>query len=273
MKVRLSEGEYFGKKHSEIRVGRLILSESVYVPYTKIPRHSHENAYMILTVNGSQQEELGKGCRTYERHTLALHPAQENHEQTIGPDGFRCLHIEFGADWVEDHPEVSFPLARGACFTKGELAWVTAGIYREFLYRDNVSRLAIEGAVLRALSEIHRNARSFERKSPPLWLRKARDILHDRHTESLSLLEISELVGVHSVHLAREFRSHYQTTVAGYIRRLRIESACKALRGDDAPLSQVALDCGFADQAHFCRVFKEFVGMTPAEFRSEAHSR
>ena len=174
---------------------------------------------------------------------------------------------------MEHRPDISFPLKRSACYTKSTLAWVTAGIYREFLYRDEVSRLPIEGAVLRALSEIHRSSSSLDRKSPPHWLRQARDILHDRHTESLCLRDISECVGVHQVHLARGFRSHYQTTVAGYIRRLRIESACKALREDDAPLSQIALDCGFADQAHFCRVFKQFVGMTPSEFKSKAHWR
>jgi hypothetical protein len=51
------------------------------------------------------------------------------------------------------------------------------------------------------------------------------------------------------------------------------ENACKALREEAAPLSQVALDCGFADQAHFCRVFKQFVGMTPTEFKSRANLR
>jgi AraC-like DNA-binding protein len=273
VEVRLLEGEYFGKKQSAIRIGRLILSESVYLPATKIPRHSHENAYMILTVAGTQQEELGKGHRIYEPNTLALHPAQETHAQVIGPAGWRCLHIEFGSDWIEQNPHVSFALKTLAHFKQNELSLVTAGIYREFVHRDEASQLAIEGAVLRALCEIYRNSCAEERKSPPRWLRQARDLLHDRHSETLSLQNISECVGVHPVHLAREFRRHYQTTVAAYVRRLRIQSAAKAMCEGDLPLSEVALNCGFADQAHFCRVFKQVVGLTPREFRFKAHLR
>src|SRR5262249_26454294 len=137
----------------------------------------------------------------------------------------------------------------------------------------DVSRLAIEGAVLRALSEIHRGTSSLNRKSPPSWLRQARDILHDRCTESLSVSAISQSVRVHPVHLARQFRAHYHTTIAEYLRRLRIDSACNALREGNAPLCQIALDSGFADQAHFCRVFKRFIGMTPGQFKSKVHSR
>src|SRR5215471_15263302 len=138
MDVRLSRGQYFGMKHSEVSVGSLILAESVYLPQTKIPRHSHENSYLILAIKGSQEEALGNGRQTYESQTVALHPAGENHAQTIGPDGFRCLHVEFGADWVEHHPGASLPLKQSACFGKGALAWLTSTIYREFLYPDDV---------------------------------------------------------------------------------------------------------------------------------------
>ena len=32
-------------------------------------------------------------------------------------------------------------------------------------------------------------------------------------------------------------------------------------------MSQVALDCGFADQSHFSRLFRRKVGLTPAQYR------
>ena len=34
------------------------------------------------------------------------------------------------------------------------------------------------------------------------------------------------------------------------------------------PLAEVACDAGFADQAHFTRVFKSAVGLTPTRYRA-----
>jgi transcriptional regulator GlxA family with amidase domain len=36
---------------------------------------------------------------------------------------------------------------------------------------------------------------------------------------------------------------------------------------DDEPLCQVALSCGFADQAHFSRVFRRLTRRSPNEWR------
>jgi AraC family transcriptional regulator len=80
-------------------------------------------------------------------------------------------------------------------------------------------------------------------------------------------------MGVHPVHLAREFRRHFRCTPGEYVRRLRVESAARALSHSDAPLAQIGLAAGFSHQAHFCRVFKRHTGMTPSEFRSALRSR
>jgi AraC family transcriptional regulator len=37
----------------------------------------------------------------------------------------------------------------------------------------------------------------------------------------------------------------------------------------DVPLKAVAMDCGFADQSHMTRLFKEKLSMTPKEYRDK----
>jgi AraC family transcriptional regulator len=39
---------------------------------------------------------------------------------------------------------------------------------------------------------------------------------------------------------------------------------------EDEPLATIAASAGFADQSHFCRVFKQLVGQTPSQFRAGA---
>jgi len=49
--------------------------------------------------------------------------------------------------------------------------------------------------------------------------------------------------------------------------------ACQELTAGDAPLAEVALRAGFADQSHFTREFRRHVGVTPAAFRRSARSK
>jgi len=52
-------------------------------------------------------------------------------------------------------------------------------------------------------------------------------------------------------------------------RRLRIEWAAHALLREDAPVADVALRAGFADQSHFTRFFRRLMGVTPHAYRQE----
>lgn len=161
MRAQLSAGHYFGVKRSQVRMGDLILSECMYALQTELPKHSHENAYMILVLGGTQVEDLNGTQRWYQRDTLALHPAQEMHSQQIGAQGLRYLHVEFGANWLEENPHVSRALEKPAHFDTGRfplMALPAGSIYKEFRDMDNVSPLAIEGCVLSLLAEINRSS-------------------------------------------------------------------------------------------------------------------
>jgi AraC-like DNA-binding protein len=68
-------------------------------------------------------------------------------------------------------------------------------------------------------------------------------------------------------YFARAFKATFGTTVCRYIRQRRITRAQQLMLLSDQPLSQIALDCGFADQAHYCRVFRDVVGMSPKTWR------
>ena len=63
--------------------------------------------------------------------------------------------------------------------------------------------------------------------------------------------------------LARQFRALYGTSPYRYLLMRRLASARDALTGH-ASLAEVALAAGFADQAHFTRMFKSAFGLTPA---------
>jgi AraC family transcriptional regulator len=170
---------------------------------------------------------------------------------------------------AEEHaPLVSRPHA----FRRGLIIHLAHRLHGEFLLRDEVSRLAIESLALGVLAEASRvAARPAERRAPE-WLQQARAFAERHFAEPLALSAVASRVGVHPVHLARTFRHAYQTTFTAYVRQLRIEFARRELAGSGS-LSDIAVAAGFCDQSHFSRSFKQYTGLTPAEYRLALQSR
>ena len=131
---------------------------------------------------------------------------------------------------------------------------------------DGLSPLVMEGIALELLGQTARRKTRPGRR-PPAWLRTARDLLHDRFPSPPSVAEMARAAGVHPVYLARTFREHYRMTIGEYVRKLRVEHACRQISTTGAPLAEIALAAGFCDQSHFSRTFKRVTGTTPAEYR------
>ncbi|WP_367571972.1 helix-turn-helix transcriptional regulator [Pseudorhizobium pelagicum] len=67
--------------------------------------------------------------------------------------------------------------------------------------------------------------------------------------------------------LSAAFRVSFGTSPHDYICRRRIDQAKHLMITTETPLSEIALDCGFADQSHLSRVFRRLTGHTPAAWR------
>jgi AraC family transcriptional regulator len=141
-------------------------------------------------------------------------------------------------------------------------------LYREYKDLDEASPLTIEGLALEMLAEISSYRAKRTDRRPPQWLKQIKDYLHAHFSESPDLPTLSAIADVHPGHLVREFRKFYRCTIGEYIRRLRIEQACREMSLPDSSLAQIALSAGFSDQSHFSRIFKRQMGISPAEYRA-----
>ena len=90
----------------------------------------------------------------------------------------------------------------------------------------------------------------------------------ESHLETpLCLNELARIIGLSRSYFTRAFRRSFGTSPYDFIVRRRIERAKLRMLEVAEPLSQVALSCGFTDQAHFSRVFRRIVGTAPFEWR------
>lgn len=84
----------------------------------------------------------------------------------------------------------------------------------------------------------------------------------------LSIDELLEKTGLGERTLERKFRSSVGISPKQLSRLTRFLHSCKCIRQQYLKsLTQIGLECGYHDQAHFIRDFKNFSGLTPKEFR------
>jgi AraC family transcriptional regulator len=263
---------FFGGSVQNLELAGLTLSETAYPPRLRMPAHSHEPTYISFLLRGAYAERYGKKMRVCKPSTLIIHPHEERHAVEFDAAGARIFRIEIKSQMLERVREHSRVLDRPAQFQGCPATWLAARLYREFRERDEVSPLAIEGLALEMLSEAARPSRRLGAGRPSRRLEQVRDYLEANFDRNSSLQSIAELVGVHPVYLAREFRKHYHMTIGDYVRQLRIRSACRRISDSDTPLIEIASMLGFCDQSHFTRSFKRLTGMTPTEYRATHRS-
>lgn len=249
------------------------LTEAVYAEGVLLPRHCHANSYLTLVLSGNYRETFADRECEWVEGAMHLLPAGESHENRfltavrllrvkIEPAVMQRLGQEH-ARRLSEPREISGPLSK----------WLANRIVREFTALDDIAPLAMEGVLLELLAESARSSDDVYGSNAPNWLRRVRELLENDYLQAPGLAALAAIAGVHPVHLSREFHRHYQMTIGEYIRKRRIEHASELLSKSEVPLAEIASACGFADQSHFCALFKKYSGMTPAKFRDAAGPR
>jgi AraC family transcriptional regulator len=267
MTRKLPHGVFCGQKRNGFAVAGISFTEYEFPPSLIIPPHSHESSFLYLVLRGTFTEVYDRKTRHGVPSTLIFSPAGERHSDEWHDRGGRCFNVEFEPWWLERVRRESTVLDRPWDFVSGAPVRLAARLYREFQEPDAAAPLAMEGLLLEILAEASRDPGSAAGRKPPAWLHCAREMLHDRFADSLSLDDVAAAAGVHPTHLARVFRRHYRCTVGDYLRRLRIQWACHELAAGDTPLSEIAATAGFCDQSHFSTAFKRHTGNTPTGYR------
>lgn len=98
-------------------------------------------------------------------------------------------------------------------------------------------------------------------------LERAAEYIRDNCTQLLKLEDICAAAQLSPSYLIRAFKQHYGMTPHAFLVNRRIQFARDQLRSGKL-IADVALEAGFADQAHFQRVFKQHLAATPGQYRS-----
>lgn len=93
------------------------------------------------------------------------------------------------------------------------------------------------------------------------------DFVATHYGRGITLEEMAAEAGISPFHFARLFKQTIGQPPYQFVMAYRVEQAKKLMADPARPLADIALACGFSDQAHFSRVFKRLSGSTPTAWR------
>lgn len=148
------------------------------------------------------------------------------------------------------------------------------GLIESELRRPSLgSRLMIDG-LLRAIAGllVGNEAATPDEKAERIYLsppklKRVIDFIEANLQESIGLDDLAEAAGLSANHFLRVFKLATGETPYHFLRARRLERARQLLVDNTMPLAELALECGFANQAHFTAAFSREVGISPGRYR------
>ncbi|MFD9903656.1 AraC family transcriptional regulator [Streptomyces sp. NPDC059063] len=239
-------------------------------------RHSHEQLSVGVIEQGAEGLHLPGGTVVIPAGQLVvLNPGQVHTGFAAEESGWRYRMFYFDVAMVDELARAHLG-ARDVWFpdTAVRDAELFAGLRRVHRAQERADDpLTAESLLLDGLGAVlRRHARTGPvssdgaatdvRRGPDL----ARQVLHDRWTEPVTVAELSAAASMPRASLIAAFRQAYGLPPHAYLLRLRANRARRLLLAGQRP-AEVAAATGFSDQAHLTRVFKRYFGVTPGAVR------
>jgi AraC-like DNA-binding protein len=231
---------------------------------TVIPRHFHDEIQIGAYQGGSRRLQIGARVLEATRGDLVVVPGGDVHASDgdlstfqviyVSPARFAAAARDLGAADRELQPLAGrVPLYRRVV----ELAHAFAdGTPLE----QEARFLEVVRGLLRTSSRLIRG------RAEPFAIRLAIDYLRAHYTDAVTLDDLAFQVGLNKQYLVHAFRRAVGLPPHAYLIQLRIAQAKSQLMAGRA-VAEVAATLGFADQSHFVRTFRRYVGMAPGRYQ------
>jgi AraC family transcriptional regulator len=141
-------------------------------------------------------------------------------------------------------------------------------------HRDNEAYrcVAKAAALLQAECDLGASDAATRHDSLPAWkTKRVLGFIDENLDRPIRIEEMASLANLSCSHFSRAFRATLGEPPSSFVVRRRVDRAEQLILFTDKPLSQIALDCGMADQSHLTKLFRRVYGMSPGKWRKLQH--
>jgi AraC-like DNA-binding protein len=254
-------------------------------PQPLFPLHEHDFHEIVIVASGSGWHILNDephliSCgevlylRTDDRHAF-----DEVHDLYLT----NVLYRPEGALVHPDRMRAYLPPAGGAGERRywqiseevvSRLKPILAALAQECRKSDPASALVAESLFVQLVVTLWRDrfATDGENLSPAARFGQVLQYLRHNCTQAIDLEELAHRFGYSPRNFRRVFRDATSSTPHGYLVKLRVGHAMRALRSTDDNVTDIAFASGFNDSNYVSYSFHKEVGMSPSRYRQEARA-
>lgn len=229
--------------------------------------HRHDTYAVGITTHGVQVFDYrgvsrGSGCG----FGFVLHP-DERHDGRAGTDagfGYSIAYVSPGL--IHDALEgAALPFVRDPVSSDPRLVTAIRELLMMVSADAEIGSVSVVSALALAMRDLSGNQGVHSPRLDKAALRRAEAVLREPCDRRVSMTELEHHVGLSRWELARQFRMHFGVSLARFNLLRRLEQAQHLIEAGNA-IVEAALACGFTDQAHMTRAFRQAYGLTPGRW-------
>lgn len=148
-------------------------------------------------------------------------------------------------------------------------------IEQEYKMKDVGYQTVIKGYLLTMMGYIMRYLSEQEYRQDYLQMHMLQrldgiiDYIHEHFKENITLAQLAKIAHMSPNYLSSYFKQAVGITIRDYISKLRLSAALELLKDQSVDITDAYYQAGFTNSAHFHKLFKRYIGMTPMEYRNQ----
>ena len=249
-------------------------SDCVYTATSRIQAHDHDFYQILYVKEGSGQVKIGETLYEIGEGGVYVFRPFVMHEIRAGDGGLVSYEIKFElSDEKMSSALAQFPEALP--FTNSAIEGVFEDILNEQRglgpFKDEMLGIKFYEFLILLLRSTGDGAHTGRIHAESDRLHKVIDYINHHLAEDINLQTLAELAHLEKIYFLKQFKKKTKTTPMTYLRNARMREAKQLLVHSDMNITQISAAVGFPDVHHFSATFKRIVGLSPSEYKAQAH--
>ena len=101
------------------------------------------------------------------------------------------------------------------------------------------------------------------------YIKEAINFIEQNYNFPISVESVAAFCGLNRNYLGKLFKESLNQTLQQFLMSYRMNKAADLLASTEMSIAEVGCRCGYQNQLHFSRAFKNIVGMSPSQWRAE----